>query len=52
MAKGKNKGTETDFERLTLEQESSRRIGFLATITILTIVGVVIWFMMSHGDSD
>jgi len=51
MAKNKNKAMKGHFEQLP-EDSSGRGFGFLATIAVLTIVGVVLWLMLSRHETN
>lgn len=50
MVKGKE--MKTDFEHHVPDEDSGRGFGFMATIAILTIVGVIVWFMLSRGETN
>jgi hypothetical protein len=51
MAKDKGKAMKGHFEQLP-EDSASRGFGFLATIAVLTIVGVVLWVMLSRHETN
>jgi len=57
MAKNKGKGKDKGkamkghFEQLP-EDSDGRGFGFLTTLAILTIVGVVVWVMFSRHESN
>lgn len=51
MAKASMKAMEREFEQPPLEEESGRSFGLLATVLILTIVGVAIWFIVNQDEA-
>lgn len=51
MAKDKGKAMKGHFEQLP-EDSSGRGFGFLTTIAVLTIVGLVLWVMLSRHESN
>jgi hypothetical protein len=41
-----------DFEHPLAEQEKSSKSGIFATIAILSVVGLVLWFFLSDHESS
>lgn len=50
MAKGKGKETADQFHEPSLEPEPHRRVGLLAILAILMIVGIAIWLMTNNDE--
>jgi hypothetical protein len=50
MAKDRGKETADQFHERSLEPEPRRRVGLLAIVAILTIVGIAVWLMTNNDE--
>ena len=51
MSKQSAEATAREFEHPFAEQDSGRGFGVITVVVILSLIGLVIWFLMTHNES-
>jgi hypothetical protein len=52
MGRRKDMNMERDFEHPFAEGDPPRGRGVMATLAVLTIIGVVVWLLFTNGESS